>query len=200
MSEVWRNAGASPVIGLSIDPGGSNGACLFTYGERKAFKVMGVFQFPHGAHGLAAWLNQKNIHVENDGGGNPFALHSAWGRLDTLVVEKFTPRTHEGFKLTLDSVEPLRGEGVLIGRGLESFIDWAPPSAQYFMGDQRLPLPEKKKLARAFLKEHGMLPTGKTVGQPDANDAVSATLHAIAWMRRTRHMPTLLELFGEEEQ
>ena len=119
--------------------------------------------------------------------------------LTRMVVEKFTPRGDGEFNLTQKSVEPLRGEGVLIGRGFEPFIDWAQPSQQYFMGNSALPLAEKKKLSREFLKLHGLHLTGSMVGQPDADDAISAELHAIAWLRRKRHMPTMVEMFGPGE-
>jgi hypothetical protein len=65
------------------------------------------------------------------------------------------------------------------------------------MGDPKAPLADKKKLSRAFLKDHGLYTTGSQVGMKDADDVISATLHGIAWLRRQRHMPTLRALFGE---
>lgn len=177
--------------GLSIDPGVSTGVCLFSWDDDEPFKQEALWQFGGGAHGLALFLNAKNVEITS---------HVAWfgdTPLDRIVVEKFTPRNNSSFGLTQDSVEPLRGEGVLIGRGLGAFITWQAPAAQYFMGGADLK--DRKKRSREFLKLNGLYATGKTVGQKDADDAISAELHAIASMRKMRHMPTLVELFQPEE-
>ena len=176
-------------LGLAIDPGLSTGMCLFSFGDDQSFKQERMWQFNGGAGGLARALDM--LAIDADPG-----MYISGEILDVLVVEKFTPRGGPGFSLTQASAEPLRGEGVLIGRGFEPFISWAEPSQQYFMGGTDLA--EKKKRSREFLKLHGLYLTGKTVGQKDADDAISAELHAIAWLRRKRHMPTLLALFGPE--
>lgn len=178
-------------FGLTIDPGVENGVCLFSWDDRTPMTIERVWQFPGGADGLRSWLEYNDVGVGHEGpyfGGT---------RLDALIVEKFTPRDNEGFSLTLESVEPLVGEGVLIGRGFKPYIQWAEPSMQYFMGSMTLPKPQKKKLARQFLALHGLLPVAKHLGRPNNHDAVSATLHTIAWFRRKRHMPTIRDLFPE---
>ncbi len=180
--------------GLSIDPGVSNGVCLFSWDDDAPFKAVKLWQFPLGAQGLSMFIKSQGVAKTLQPNGSEL-LWLGQHRLDALVVEKFTPRQNSEFKLTRDSVEPLRGEGVLIGRGLESFIEWAEPSMQYFIGSSELPLKQKKKLSREFLETHGLLITGSTVGNKDADDAISAELHAIAWLRRQRHMPTLKALF-----
>lgn len=182
------------MIGLVIDPGLSTGMCLFEWGDNLPFAVRQLWQFTGGAAGLAAALKAIKITVDNDG-----TIILADGEdeaevLDALIVEKFTPRPHEGFSHTQASVEPLRGEGVLIGLGLEPFIQWREPSQQYFMGGDSLA--DKKKRSRRFLETFEIKPTGKDVEQPDADDAISATLHAIAWLRHKKHMPTLLHYFA----
>lgn len=180
--------------GLSIDPGMSNGACLFSWGteQDEFFKQEDLWQFPGGAPGLAQFLDAMEVRVLH---GHPMIGSTL---LTRLVVEKFTPRSGGEFALTRKSAEPLRGEGVLIGRGLLRFIDWGEPSQQYFMGGATLP--EKKKRSREFLKLYGLYVTGSMIGQKDADDAISAELHAIAWLRRKRHMPTLVELFTPEDE
>ena len=116
-----------------------------------------------------------------------------------FVCEKFTPRQ----ALTLKSAEPLRIEGALVQMGIvpdyiqgEKNPQWQHPPAQYFCGGQSLA--EKKKRSRGFLKKHDLHLTGKMVGCKDADDAISARLHAFAYMRRIKHMPTLRHYFGEE--
>lgn len=179
--------------GLSVDPGVSTGVCLFSWDDDQPFRQEELWQFGNGAAGLRAFLVGTGIHLVG-----PLSK-PAFGSipLSAIVVEQFTPRSHAGFALTRAAVEPLRGEGVLIGRGLDPFIWWAEPAAQYFMGGNDLK--ERKKRSREFLKLHGIYATGKTVGQKDADDAISAELHAIAWLRRRRHQPTLVELFTPEE-
>jgi hypothetical protein len=181
--------------GVSIDPGLSSGACVFTWGDSSPLKIIKVWQISDGAVGLAEFLDGMGIRV-GTGRGMTAKMFIGKLALDAMVVEKFTPRVNEGFSHTRASVEPLRGEGVLIGRGFDGFIQWAEPSQQYFMGGEGLKA--KKKSAREFLKLHGMYVTGKDVGRRDADDAISATLHAVSWLRRKRHMPTIEALFKEK--
>lgn len=183
---------------LTIDPGVSNGVCEFTFGDAQPFKVERLWQFKGGAEWLGKFIERTGLEVHVDLAHRDRWLLMDGGRLDHLIVEKFTPRQNEGFNLTLDDVEPLRGEGALISRGFDPFIQWREPSQQYFMGGEDLA--DRRKRARAFLAEHDLLPTGSDVGQPDANDAISATLHSIAWLRRRRHMPTIEALFPRKDE
>ena len=184
--------------GLSIDPGMSTGMCEFTWGDDEPFKPVSLLQFSGGAGTLAKVVKHLRLSVDRDG---TMMMRDEdddgeSGVLDALVVEKFTPRSARAgaeFSLTRDSAEPLRCEGVLVGLGLEDQIEWGEPSMQYFMGGADLK--ERKQRARAFLRENGLYTTGSMVGQKDADDAISAELHAIAWLRRKRHMPTLQALF-----
>lgn len=191
------------MIGLSIDPGMSNGACLFTFGDDEPFTPIKLWQFPRGAEGLRLWAEyvelEPKYRLGHLHGEAPISALYSGAHLDALVVEKFTPRQNEEFKLTQDSVEPLRGEGALIGRGLGPLIQWAEPSQQYFIGSPDLPKAEKRKLSKAFLETNGLKIVGSMVGNKDAEDAISAELHAIAWLRRQRHMPTMRALFGRKE-
>lgn len=180
--------------GLTIDPGMENGVCLFSWGDSEPLKIEHRWQFPGGAEALSKFLTMKKI--QRTGGATAMMEHDGVVIvLDAIVVEKFTPRPHESFQLTLKSVEPLRGEGVLIGRSLEVAITWQEPAAQYFMGGKDLP--DKKKRSRAFLKNYNLLPTGKEFARPDANDAISATLHAFAYLRHIKHLPTLRAYFPD---
>lgn len=181
------------MLGLTIDPGKETGICFWS-GTDVGFQVHARWQFPGGADALHEWLESSVIRV---GSRIAYGSSSSYSPLviDALVVEKFTPHDSEGFSLTLDSVEPLVCEGVLIAHGLRPFISWAQPSQQYFMGGSTLTLAEKKKAARKFLETYDLLPTGKEFGRKDAKDAISATLHSIAYLRRARHMPTMHQLF-----
>jgi hypothetical protein len=192
----WQSAEAEEaggMIGLSIDPGKNNGICLFHYDEG-GFGIVKLWQFLGGAERLHQWLNGHDFDTD---GGLWMRLDDELIHLDALVVEKFTPHDNEGFSLTLDSVEPLVGEGVLIAHDLKPFITWRQPSQQYFMGDPRNDLKTKKRLAKEFLETNNLLPKGVEFAYKDANDAISATLHAISWLRKVKHGPTLDQLFPE---
>lgn len=185
------------MIGLTIDPGVMTGACLFTYNEEMPFTILKLWQFPGGADAIRQFLINENIYVDD-------WMKIKMGRfpvvdIDSLIVEKFTPRPDERFNLTLDAVEPLRGEGVLIGRGFGDLIQWREPSQQYYIGPPSQKLEDKRKASRKFLETHNILPTGSWFGQKDANDAVSAILHSIGWLRKRKHIPTLMEFFPPKE-
>lgn len=184
--------------GLAIDPGMSTGICEFTWSDDEPFKPTRLLQFDGGAGSLAKVLKHLALSVDKDGTlmMNDAEDDNEPGVLDALVVEKFTPRSARAgaeFSLTRASAEPLRCEGVLVGLGVEEHIEWGEPSMQYFMGGADLK--DRKKRAREFLRENGLYATGSMLGQKDADDAISAELHAIAWLRRKRHMPTLQALF-----
>lgn len=169
---------------LSIDPGLSSGIALGFASETEPYSLIKVWQFGGGAKALAEWIEDwKNRRTLN--GPLPDAINHT-------ICEKFTPLQNAGFNLTLDSVEPLRGEGVLLALGVmpdHPDPTWRRPANMYKYGGKSLP--EKKKRAYQFLKDNGMHLTGKTVGCPDAFDARSATLHGIAYaIDVLEHKPT----------
>ena len=178
--------------GLAIDPGISTGICLFSWTETKPFTREKVWQFSGGAEALRDWMRLHDVRPGRNGIGT---LGAGFAVLEAFVVEKFTPQENQGFALTEAAAEPLRCEGVILGAGFRSSdITWQRPAAQYFMGGTDKA--SRKQNSRAFLKEHGLYLTGKQVDSPDADDAISATLHAVAHMRAIRHAPTLKEMFS----
>lgn len=203
---------------VSIDPGLSSGVFVGHYSDTEPLTRLGVFQFIGGVQGLLeffsfpnyvherAWVSRhrngsKDFPLVFKGQTELHHLHNLRFEGDIVYIcEKFTPLTGRGFALTLDSVEPLRAEGALIAKGFMPaefpHERWQRPAVMYSHGGSTLA--EKKKASRAWLKKHDLLPTGKTVGQPDANDAVSATLHAFAYMRKIGHLPTLKHYYEED--
>ena len=170
---------------LSIDPGVSTGVVLGHYHERCPYAPIGSWQVSGGVKGFLDWWNEAG-----------FSDEEGWLIPEfTTICEKFVPLNNKGFSHTLKSVEPLRIEGMLVAYGVmpdylpETFDIWPRASSLYFMGGANKA--EKLKRSRAWLKEQGLLLTGKDVGQPNADDAVSATLHAFAYLLRQRHLPTM---------
>ena len=161
------------------DTGKSSGFVWGEFTPTTPFKRLGYAQVSGGLRGVLDWLDEN-----------------AWVYdMDVRLCEKFTPLNNSGFSQTLDSTLPLVIEGALIARGVmpdytsETFDVFPRPAALYFMGGANKA--EKLKRSRAWLKEHGLLLTGKDVGQADADDAVSAQLHAFAYLLRRRHRPTM---------
>lgn len=176
-----------------IDPGLSSGICVGEYSDTEPFRPYAAYQIEGGLTGFF-----EHIFFPQRG---PWIIEHRTGSYEdtVFICEKFTPRQ----SLTLKSAEPLRIEGALVQMGVvpdyipgKKNLQWQHPPAQYFCGGQSLT--EKKKRSREFLKKHNLHLTGKMVGCKDADDAISARLHAFAFMRRIRHMPTLRHYFGEE--
>lgn len=198
---------------LSFDCGKSSGVTLWEYGEDQPANRIGAWQFGGGAEGLRDWIDEHyngdtwDARVELDREPTwrfgEYASDDVEANLFRYVVEKFTPLQGKGFSLTLDSVEPLVGEGVLIANRLAPAYRngvvqdcWQRPAEMYFCGGSTKV--EKLKRSRAWLKDHGLLLTGKDVGCPDADDAISSTLHALAWFRKMKHKTTLEFYWGGE--
>ena len=209
---------------ISIDPGMSSGIAVGTYSDTEPFQLTHVFQIEGGLKGFVK--NVRYIVHDYGDYGSLFVSREQFNLWDTLypvcdcvsddcscplvvreelgevICEKFTPRPNGKGGLTLASVEPLRIEGHLVGSGImPDYPDkaWRQPSSQYFMCPTRgVTLPEKKKAANKWLRENGFYFTGKDVGCKDADDARSATLHALSYLRKF-HRPTQEKYFKEEQ-
>ena len=164
---------------LAFDPGKSSGISQAMLTEDGHLEFIGTWQVSGGAVGLKRWL----LSTGNLGSYNDFHV----------IAEKFIPFGIKGANYTVDSLEPLVGEGVLIALDYlpawdKSEPQWQVASKQYMYGGKTKV--EKRKLAKEFLKKHGWYLTGKNVGQPDAEDAISARLHVIYYITHTlRHKP-----------
>lgn len=122
----------------------------------------------------------------------------------TVISEKFTARNTKGFSYTTASLEPLRGEGVLIGLDLMPDYDpkekrWRDPSLQYLVGGRDLA--DKKKRQHAFLKDSGFYRTNKDFPDSPAKDGAddfrSACAHGLAFLARAvGHKPTFEMMKG----
>ena len=177
---------------LSIDPGKSSGLALGSYSDTEPYTLIKCWQIEGGPEGLYNWFNSYDGEVDEHVWF--WVFKGVWTAGDGLevVAEKFTPLQNKGFAQTLDSTTPLVCEGVLMSLGVMPWYpegNWRRPNEMYRYGGKDKK--EKLKLARKFLKDHDMLPTGKTVGQKDANDAVSAILHGIAFLVKQKHGPTM---------
>ena len=97
-------------------------------------------------------------------------------RPDVLIAEQFDLRPHNTFVADLTPVEINGALKYVFG---DSIVWQTPAQAKGLVKDQ-------------VLKNLGMWPTGKTVGQEDANDARDALRHAIHYGATVlKHQPTL---------
>lgn len=190
---------------ISIDPGMSTGLVAGTYSDSEPFRVTHTFQIEGGVEGFFTRVSSSEngygdrlIRVR---GGLRGTSDSVFGdeAILTVLAEKFTARgSGNGFSYRTGALEPLRVEGAILALGVNP--EWVSPAQQYFMGGKSKA--EKLKARNAWLKDHkglGYYTTGKDVGCKDADDARSALSHAIAWLRRQKHLPTL-ELFRGESK
>lgn len=183
---------------LSIDPGLSTGVVLLGYNDEASW-LEAAWQFSGGVYGFLTWL-------ANNTEDSPF--RSGWSLAPTysgllelsyfyddaplVIAEKFNARATQGFGYTTDSLEPLRLEGAMIGRGLMTAGDskqWRSPVLQYVVGGKDKA--DKKKRLHKFLKDSGFYVAPKDVGCGDADDVRSALGHGLAYLaREEKHLPT----------
>lgn len=152
---------------LAIDPGMSTGITLMEYiiGERPT--IVAQYQIEGGLEGQASQIDGI----------------LSWLPYDAEVVcERFTPRP-VAFSYRLDELEPLRFEGWLACKVGDWGITWQDPPQRKLIKT----LPETEK----FLQANGYWATGTDVGCKDANDANSATMHALAYIRNQAHRATI---------
>lgn len=192
---------------MTFDPGKSSGIVLGKYSETEAYERVAFWQVEGGIGGLVDWYFKqtferpemgdfwRTINYDRFGIPDPISVSKV-----TYVSERFVPLSGGGFSQTSDSIEPVRIEGALIALGLmpHDYTDkaWQRPAAMYFSGGSTKP--ERLKANRAFLKKHGLLVTGKQVGCKDANDVNSAQLHALAYMRKIKHVPTIQKFWPDD--
>lgn len=152
---------------LAIDPGMSTGITMMEYeiGERPT--ITRQWQIEGGLERLSGGLVQILSWFPYDG---------------EIVCERFTPRP-VAFSYSLDELEPLRIEGWLYATAGDWGITWQDPPQRKLVRT----LPETEK----FLQAYGYWATGTDVGCKDANDANSATMHALAYIRNQAHRATI---------
>lgn len=182
---------------LSIDPGKSSGLALLAYDDDSAPVLEAAWQFGGGLAGVRSWLGKSVTPLRLS--GTPFHGMAGVPRFTAggiTICEKFSPRPSNvtGFQQSLDTVEPLRVEGMLVDR--EIMPDYAPkvktwrsPSQQYLVGGKDKA--DKKRRMHKFLKDNGYYRTGKDFGMADADDARSAIAHGINYLiREVKHGPS----------
>jgi len=157
----------------------------FTEGGSSYYLVEEVFQ-------ECEW--QADTRCDEDEDGSKHQCYDTFVTSPTTVVaEKFTARgSGNAFSYRTNALEPLRIEGALLALGLEP--SWQYPQNMYFMVPSGFK-GNKKSLAHKWLKDNGLYVSPKDVGCKDADDVRSSILHALVYMRKIGHKPTLERYF-----
>lgn len=201
---------------ISIDGGMSTGIIVGTYSDDTPFELTHAFQIEGGVEGFVKNVRHYDDTDDFSNGGTCFSIEhysGSWSEsfclwygemlnrdeeveAPTVLVEKFNARGagNAGFSYTTASLEALRVEGAILAFGIGP--TWVQPRQQYILNGKTTA--EKKKRAHAWLKSNGYWIAPKTLGTKDADDARSALLHVISYLRRNKHKPTL-DLFKEKE-
>lgn len=195
----------------SLDPGVSTGLIVGTYSNDTPFELTHSFQIEGGVEEfiksvrvVQGRFGEYGLLIVETSNNSETQYIDLWdyetpelceNESYTILCEKFTARgTATGpFALKTDALEPLRVEGAILAMGIKPI--WVSPVQQYILGGKDKA--EKKKRQHAWLKEHGYYIAPKDVGTKDADDVRSATAHAISWLRRQKHQPTL-DMFRED--
>lgn len=186
---------------ISIDGGMSTGVVVGTYSDTEPYQLTYAFQIEGGVEGFLADVH-FGVHESLDDpsrGVHYFQVRDEGVFFDledtTFLVEKFTARGGaNAFSYRTEALEALRVEGAILALGIDP--TWVSPQHMYFMsGESKNPMTN----AHRWLKEHGLNVTGKDVGCKDANDARSAILHSVSWLRRQKHLPTLRHYFADND-
>lgn len=96
-----------------------------------------------------------------------------WSHMAEWIVEDFTLRGSNDFVADLSGVEII---GFLKGIYLQ--VHWQSRTLKHLVPD-------------SVLKHNGYWTTGKAVGHTDGRDVNDATIHALAWLAKQKHEPTL---------
>lgn len=188
---------------LSIDPGMSSGIVLGEFTPETPYTRLGFWQIEGGLSGLRHWLGAHHEDT-NDGTmlppwwffpaeDDPDADDVLGFENDELVIvcEKFSPRPMaRSFKL--EELEAIRIEGVVEDR-FEGMVTWQRPMAMVLDGRPDTTA-KRKQASDNVLRKMGLWTTGKQVGLKDANDVNSAQKHAVAYLIKQKHEPTVKKI------
>ncbi len=165
---------------LSLDPGLNTGIALGYYDDTTPYSLQNRWQVHGGLDGFVDWLD---IHSASVGG---------W---DEIVSEKFILSSANRF--TPDTT-PLLIEGALQAflwlEDIPANLYWQPNTAKADLIGY--PATAKTKAQRQrlrfdFLKEHGLFVPGE-----DNTDSNDCCVHALVFLRRRGHMPTIRKYWG----
>lgn len=160
---------------LAIDPGVNTGVAWGSFSAEEPFELRAREQVHGGLTGFIRW-----------------AQDCEWIRhADVLVCEKFVLAEDNMFAPDLT---PVQLEGVITMLRLPKSIVWQPRTDKAALTGYPASAKTKAQRQRVrfdFLKEHGLFAAG--TDNDDSNDAIT---HALVYLKRSKHLPTLLKFWG----
>ena len=157
---------------LSIDPGKQSGVALGIYGDY-GYELVKVWQISDGLQGFIEWWKET---------GHKVIVYREWAYMKPIVVvcEKFVLRSNQ----FVADTEPLLIEGALSALHNGDIV-WQLRSDKSLVDD-------------SVLKKNGLWHTGKQVGWKDARDTNDAIIHALAYLKKNKHIATLEKYWGKD--
>lgn len=158
---------------VSLDPGKQTGIAAGFYGDDQPYTLIDVWQISDGVTGFIEWWKKT---------GSAVIRNFEWAFLapTEIVSEKFILRNNA----FVADTEPLLIEGALQAL-------WSLPVAWQQRSDKSL-------VTDKILRENGLWHTGKQVQWKDARDTNDAIIHALAYLKKNKHIPTLQKYWGKE--
>lgn len=123
-----------------------------------------------------AWI----VHGGVDGFIDFMLEQSLFYKIDQVVCERFVARDN-GW---VADIEAKAIEGAVKALMYGTPIAFQDRNAKVLVPDD-------------VLKKHGLWQTGSMVGHTDGRDANDAIIHALGWLARRSHMPSLEFYFGD---
>lgn len=154
---------------IAVDPGAASGIVTAFYDEVTPLTFHGQYVTHDGVDGFSAWFHEHSLGERVE-----------W---DEWVCESFVLRANNKFVADLRPVEII---GFLKGTLGSEFVTWQQRTLKALVPDQ-------------VLKDSGEWVTGKMVGHTDGRDVNDAKIHALAYMMRKHHVPTLRKYFARED-
>jgi hypothetical protein len=162
----------NPKMLLSLDPGKQTGIALGYFGDNHPYELIKVWQISDGITGFLKWWNSEGVM-------NIKFREWQYKSESIIVCEKFILRSNQ----FVADTEPLLIEGAL--QALWHYpIIWQQRSDKTLVED-------------STLKAHGLWHTGKQVGWKDARDTNDAIIHALGYLKKNKHVPTLKKYWKE---
>lgn len=146
------------------------------FGSDQPYELLDVWQVGEGLTGFLDWWNKT---------GKTYLLFKTWAYQEepVIVSEQFVLRSNP----FVADTTPIIIEGALV-----ALCDYLKFSVTF---QQRT---NKALVNDSVLKEHGLWHTGKQVQWKDARDTNDAIIHALAFLKTNKHIPTLEKYWGKE--
>lgn len=157
---------------LSFDPGESMGIALGMFSDEAPYTLVDCWQPRGGVRGFLTWWRSSIL----------YDTMGVWTKDDVIVSESFVLLSNT----FVANVEPVRIEGAMLALGI------TPVFQRAYM---------KKLVPDSLLVEHDLWITPKAAREKfdhkDGRDAMDAIIHGLAYLKSTRHLPTLRHYWPE---